>query len=702
MSDCKALLETSTPYLYQRNAFRVTGLPADVSIRDIKRRIDDLKHAEEIGEIDDENSHAFSLTLPPTLDHIREAAQILQDPEKRIVQEFYWFWPFEWGKGKTDPALVALSKGDKTAAFNIWKTSLIGHPEAIMLISKHNLAILYQLIALDEELVNLQKNPSEETLKQIDKYWRSSFKFWEEIIGEDHFWDLVTDRILSAGDPRLTSAFALSMRSTLPKALQMINGKLALLYVENKKMNMAGKHAEYIANTYQEHAEDISTIFDLITKPMQTRVRDAVDIATKISEHQPEKSADAATDLFKTVAQPVEILKKLLPKKNHTLIDLLDSVAEAALSCQKAYARDRKDWKRCFTILESAKNYAVSSDVVTRINEQSTYIKDASYLAPIFTISEEAGLVAKNNPEEALSAGNRLLVAAQPLLVELEASDASDTVKNRAKDEVAGTLAQCAIAYGNKMEEWKSSVGLLETAQGLAVGGELREFIERNLQISRQNISFGVLKPISSAPSLSTWNGMGFRLYGNTDHDAASNSHLSTYYFVFLFIPLFPICRYRVIPTNNGYRFLGKVPLRRFDKIHLIISLLLTALFIFNIANNESGPSSRYSSTPSATNSSVSSPPSSYNSSERASLRTEIEDGKRRAKEMEDQLRQMDNQINDYNSQLDMYKSEQMVEEYNMLVPTYNDLVRRRKALYRRYDELVNEVNNKVNQYNAR
>ena len=47
------------------------------------------------------------------------------------------------------------------------------------------------------------------------------------------------------------------------------------------------------------------------------------------------------------------------------------------------------------------------------------------------------------------------------------------------------------------------------------------------------------------------------------------------------FIPIFPIARYRVIPTGGGYRFLGKGPLRTFDKWHIAISLGLIALMFF-------------------------------------------------------------------------------------------------------------------------
>ena len=80
------------------------------------------------------------------------------------------------------------------------------------------------------------------------------------------------------------------------------------------------------------------------------------------------------------------------------------------------------------------------------------------------------------------------------------------------------------------------------------------------------------LTPLRSAPSLATVNGFGFKLYGNSDYDPDTDSYMTTHYFVALFIPLFPVARYRVISSDgSSFRFLGKGRLRTFDKVHLAI-----------------------------------------------------------------------------------------------------------------------------------
>lgn len=80
------------------------------------------------------------------------------------------------------------------------------------------------------------------------------------------------------------------------------------------------------------------------------------------------------------------------------------------------------------------------------------------------------------------------------------------------------------------------------------------------------------LSPMGSAPSLTTINGFGFKLYGKSDYDPETDSYMTTHYFVALFVPLFPLGRYRVIsPDGSSYSFLGKGKLRGFDKAHLVI-----------------------------------------------------------------------------------------------------------------------------------
>jgi hypothetical protein len=77
------------------------------------------------------------------------------------------------------------------------------------------------------------------------------------------------------------------------------------------------------------------------------------------------------------------------------------------------------------------------------------------------------------------------------------------------------------------------------------------------------------LTHVKAAPTLRTVNGMGGRMYGESNRDPEDGTYITTYYFVFFFIPIVPIARYRVFASGNSYHFIGKAPLRTVDKWHI-------------------------------------------------------------------------------------------------------------------------------------
>jgi hypothetical protein len=68
------------------------------------------------------------------------------------------------------------------------------------------------------------------------------------------------------------------------------------------------------------------------------------------------------------------------------------------------------------------------------------------------------------------------------------------------------------------------------------------------------------LEPIAKAPSLSTVNGIGTMLYGESEKEP-DGTHIATLCFVFFFIPLVPIAQYLVQSMGGRkWTFYGKVP----------------------------------------------------------------------------------------------------------------------------------------------
>lgn len=489
-AECHALLNVCTPSVYRNNAFRITGLTVDASNRDIKRRIDDLKHAEELGDAEDEHSHAYALTPTPSIAQIREAAQTLQDPERRIVEEFFWFWPLKWGESKSDPAISTMLNGDNTTAFNCWMEILNGHnvdankgeksliriretdPNSIV-VAKHNLAVMFHLVALDSEHNALESDYDKAVLDRISNYWRTSFKWWEQLSEDEIYWSLVTERIRMLDDPRLTTGFARRMRSTFPEALDKINAMLAISFAQRNKLSHAANHIQYMKETHQGQ-DNISKTLASVTQPLKTRVASTVERARSEVKRQPKNAAKLASELMQTVTEPLHIILMILPADDHERIDICDSVADTCLECQIAYTKETEDWSKGLEILNEALKFAASAGVKSRIVENHKIVSKnqqfSQHLDPLIKMIEK--VKAKSTISAKLqNVENDLIPYVQKVK---NTRGVTAELYGVCADMVAGYVRGISVDAWNEQKDIDLSARALSLAVGIVHGDEMR------------------------------------------------------------------------------------------------------------------------------------------------------------------------------------------------------------------------------------
>ena len=202
---------------------------------------------------------------------------------------------------------------------------------------------MYHIKTLDSEQNALKSNLSAEQLVTLSKDWRTCFKWWEELADNETLWSLVSNRIRIIDDPRLTTGFARRLRATLPEAICTINAMLAIDFAERDKVPHATEHINYMKETHQ-WKDNIPKILSLVTKPHKVRVTSAIEKATSITQKQPDQAAKEANELLQAISEPLKVIQTILPPEDHERIDLCDTVAEACLTCQIAYARESEDW----------------------------------------------------------------------------------------------------------------------------------------------------------------------------------------------------------------------------------------------------------------------------------------------------------------------------------------------------------------------
>lgn len=365
IEDSVVLLEAATPEVYRKNSFRISGLPIDSTTLAIAKQVEKLEKLKKYGGNTSGIEGPFTLNPAPGEDSIREALQKLRDPERRMVDELFWFWPHKLGQSKNDEALKALAAQDYKTARTAWIEQ--ENMSSVSNVSMHNLAVLSHLYALDLEYIGESKNLSEKMIISRDKFWIDSLKRWKILLEHEGFWSRFTERIRQMEDPRLTTGTARRIRESLPLALLLINAVLAVKAAEAENMPEVERHLKIIKDSGFEEVvvqEALRRSVEPVRKRIKTLCKSAKD-----EDNEPEKAFQNAIYLI-TAAKPLfKILDAVLPKKHPTRECSHDEVALTGLSNIIFYANTSENWKKPVNLLNSFQELASSESARGRIQK---------------------------------------------------------------------------------------------------------------------------------------------------------------------------------------------------------------------------------------------------------------------------------------------------------------------------------------------
>ncbi len=366
-ADCKPLLDVATPELFRTNAFRITGLRVDATTREIAKHTDKLKMMEELGQGKSVHTGAFALKTPPSVDQIREAIQRLKEPEQRIIDEFFWFWPRQFGQSASDPALKALVAGDADAALKIWE-ALETHPSDGV-VAMHNIAVLRHCMALDSESPTAKSSEfTKARMQELEGLWRAAFKRWEILAEDDLFWTSVSARIKQLDDPRLTTGFARRMRATLPQALDKINAELAVRYAKAENMALARLHVQFMRETHPG-LDNVGKTAELVLAPAATQLKQQIERTRERAAKKPADIVIAVHELLDQARRTLPLYALFFGKESDTGNDLSDEVANVCNMLSIAHQKAKNDDQACIEILKGALPFAVSKELRLQVEK---------------------------------------------------------------------------------------------------------------------------------------------------------------------------------------------------------------------------------------------------------------------------------------------------------------------------------------------
>jgi hypothetical protein len=471
-SACLPLIDAATKDLFRKNAFRITGLSVDATAREEARHNDKIKQLAELGKDPHTQDAAFPIKPPPGLDDIREAIQKLNDPQKRLIDEFFWFWPQEHGQSKSDPAIQALAKGDSKTAIEIWNGKEESSTDGV--VASHNLALVYHIIALDWENYSFKNEVESERRQKITNYWKGAFKRWERLVNDEQFWDKVTNRIRQLNEPNLQPGFARQMRASLPEALDKINAELAVAFAESGKIETARLHIRLMRETRQGH-DNVEKVAELVLSPARNRIKEQIQRAKQSAQENPTSANEAARILIEHAHPLLEVFDLFFGEQEHFQKELFDEVAMTAVNCLVAYQRKTGDNETFVKLLERALPLAESIEVRRRIEENIGIGKgnlNQSKLDPVYELLKSIQ-DSKKSPSERLGRFNaevaNVLISAMAGL-----SRGSDDY-NQLWDSAAIVLRGISLDAWNNHQDRQTAVAANELAIKHATSPELKQ-----------------------------------------------------------------------------------------------------------------------------------------------------------------------------------------------------------------------------------
>lgn len=370
---CELLLKAATPDLYRHNAFRVLGVPVTAKLGDIRRRQSRLRIMAKLGGAPSKESGGYlPLDPPPGEEDIRTAMHRLQDMEAWLIDEFFWFWPRRLGTGEDD-GLKLLAQNRVNDALSLWleyeRNSSIGKA------STHNLAVLYHVVALDLEHKALTKSLSGKELETRRVCWFRAYRRWKGLLDDVGFWNRLTSRMVELNDPRLTGETARRIWRSLPEALLMINGRIAVREAERGNRDWTSRHVKMM----RESGLD-PRLVDKVLRECLSRVRQGIKVVCEPAEEKAKANPGEADEVARTLLQDTSSLIRtvdfVLPEGDAFRDVLHDEIADAALECVIAYGNHAQDWQGCAKILGRIRDLAAGDLRRRRITENLDMVRD--------------------------------------------------------------------------------------------------------------------------------------------------------------------------------------------------------------------------------------------------------------------------------------------------------------------------------------
>lgn len=497
-----ALLKIAHHDLYERNPFNVLNLPVTATVRQIRRRKEDIEaafdagtEAVEFADILPEDEHR----APPTRAEVEDAFAALEDPERRIAYALFWFWPDTSVSKEQNPNLSIaqwLSSFDETFEARSDSPSL--------LMGCHNLAVLSHLMALGYEQSLLRDREwNGATPEEVRQHWKYALSFWNAVVSDAETWHEVSALVESLGDPRLDYRFVRSMRDQFAFAFDQINAELAIDFAKQERELDARRQVEYM-HLSQPNADDVEGTFDNAFAGLLRQVEAVVREAKKEVEAKPEDGPRLVQGILLQTDEPLRISRIVFAQGNSIRELMVTKIFEGIRRCLIAYGNSTNDWDGCLRLTQRLDSLAetarqrelVAQDRLTLQQNKNAQMQrraealskaNEHLLRRVESLSQAAVEDSTKRPSAGLRHAEKLLFQSREWLDAARRSLPEGNQLRRAiVDTVISGVRECIINYGNKTADWGSCLKMVSCLWEIAETAGQRETLAQDEQTLAQ------------------------------------------------------------------------------------------------------------------------------------------------------------------------------------------------------------------------
>ena len=317
------------PATYTGNMFRVTGVLADATSAQIRRRREEVTMATRLGTTLSSPFRDLAPDPAPDADSVKSAFEAMQSPVIRLVHEA------------------------------LWLSGVAGHDDAVAAHSR----------ALD-------------CPEADDELWRTALNAWARTLDDEAYWFRLERRAKELDDPRVSTTTVAALRSRLPRRVLAPNAELATVAAAAGDSATVSRHLALLHDA-PFPAESVAAALREACNPVTDRIHDECGALTEACTDSPSDIIVLGTNLLAAAPRLLAVPTAVLPPADGLSTALHDEIANTLARAAVAWVNDGGDPTLVQPLLDGAAGLARETTTAELVERTRRGLAEAAVLAVV-------------------------------------------------------------------------------------------------------------------------------------------------------------------------------------------------------------------------------------------------------------------------------------------------------------------------------